>query len=252
MLRLRAWFLYVWRVIKIPWLFNEDMALKQKLQGIQVFDKNDPNGRNVKVRFRLPETEISNLDFPIIVISHNGWYLATEREHRGFTNLPYAPENFAPWWDDSGGAAVAQFKPTDSPYFSYFPLPYNFDYIIDVYTRFMFEHAMPIISQLAAPNRLDPKFGFLDIPQDGTKRTMQLLGGPDFYTQEDENGKRLFQISYLIRVFSELVPAIVQAALANIVNIDLSVYADTADLHHNAMQENVGIISASTTASWNS
>lgn len=235
----------------MPWLLNEDAALKFKLQSLQVSDKNDPNGREVKVRYRLPEVEVSNLDFPIIIISHNGWYPAPEREHRGYTNLPYAPEGFSTWWDDSGGSSVAEFDPTDSPYYSYFPIPYNFDYRIDVLCRFMHEHTIPLISALAAFDRLHPRFGFLDIPQDGTKRTLQLLGGPDMTTLKDENDKRLFQVTYLVRVFSELLPQIVQPVLSNMINLDLSVYTDTSNLTGSALAESRGILSVGAATSWN-
>lgn len=233
----------------MPWLFNEDLALKVKLQGLTVTDKNDPNGKSVKVRYRLPETEVSNLDFPIIVITHENWTLANDREHRGYTNLPYAPEGFNPWWDDSGGPAIAEFDPTDSPYLSYFPLPYNFDYRIDVYCRFMREHMIPLVAALAQYNRLNAKFGFLDIPQDGTKRTMQLLGGPDIQSIKDENDKRLFRTTYLVRVFSELVPQIVHNALVSQVNIDLSVYSDTNDLIGSDLA-NFGILSVGANTAW--
>jgi hypothetical protein len=235
----------------MPWLFNEDAALKAKLQGLQVFDKNDPNGRNVKVRYRLPETEVANLDFPIIVISHNIWSLASEREHRGLIQLPYAPEGKATWWDDSGGSAVAEFDPNDSPYFSYVPLPYNFDYRVDLYCRFMHEHTIPLVAALAAPDRLDPHFGYLDIPQDGTKRTMQLLGGPSIEALKDENDKRFFQVTYLVRVFSELVPQVLQYALVNLINLDLSVYTNTTDLTGSALTEARGILSAGAGTAWN-
>ena len=235
----------------MPWLLNEDAALKAKLQGIVVTDTNDPNGRNVPVRYRLPETEISDLTFPIIVISHNGWYLANEREHRGKMPLPYAPEGQQPWWDDSLGPAHAEFDPTDSPYNMFIPLPYNFDYQIEVYCRFMHEHTIPIVSALAQYNRLNAKFGFLDIPQDGTKRTMQLLGGPDLETLKDENDKRLFKISYLVRVFSELVPAVVSEVLATAINLDFTVYQSTHDITGSALQDARGILSVGASMAWN-
>lgn len=236
----------------MPWLFNEDAAMKKKLQGLQVFDANNPAGKNVPVRFRLPETEVSNLDFPIIVISQLSWTLANDREHRGFIQLPYAPEGFSTWWEDNGNEpGVAQFEPADSPYYSFFPLPYNFDYQIDLYCRFMRDHTLPLVSQLAGPSRLDPKFGYLDIPQDGTKRTMQLLGGPSLQAIKDENDKRLFQVTYLVRVFSELVPEVVQFVLANTINLDLSVYNDPSDLSGSALQEARGILSVGAGTAWN-
>jgi len=234
----------------LPWLLNEDAALKLKLQGLQVIDANAPNGRTVPVRFRLPETEVGDLTFPIIVIDHDGWYPAPEREHRGFVQLPYAPEGFAKWWTETGPATTT-FQPSDSPYWSFFPIPYNLDYFVTVYARIMHEHTIPLVSQLAAYDRLHPKFAFLDVPQDGTKRTMQLLGGPALTAEYDNNGKRLFSVRYKIRVFSELVPEIVQYARATQINLDLSVYQDIRDLSVEEIMETKALISVGAPVSWN-
>lgn len=234
----------------MPWLLNEDAALKAKLQGLTVTDANS-SSRRVPVRYRLPESEVADLTFPIIIIQHDGWYPANEREHRGYTNLPYAPEGYPTWWDDSGGPSVAQFDPTDSPYYSYFPIPYNFDYVITVYCRIMHEHTIPLVASLAAYDRLHPKFAFLDVPQDGTKRTLQLLGGPALETGKDDDGKRIFWTTYKVRVFSELIPAIVQPILANRVNLDLSVYSDSTDLTGAALTEAKGILSVGAGTAWN-
>jgi hypothetical protein len=212
------------------------------LQGLQVTDTNAPGGRIVPVRFRLPETEVADLTFPLIVIDHDGWYPAPEREHRGYIQLPYAPEGFNPWWADTGPATTT-FQPSDSPYWSFIPIPYNLDYYVTVYTRIMHEHTIPLVSQLAAYDRLHPKFAFLDVPQDGTKRTLQLLGGPSLIAEYDNNGKRFFQIKYKIRVFSELVPQIAQYPKVTSMNIDLSVYDDITDLTGEGLAESIGLLS---------
>ena len=236
----------------IPWLLNEDAALKAKLQGLVVFDGNSgPNGRRVPVRYRLPEVEPANLTFPIIGIEHQGWYYAPERSHEGIIQMPYAAEGFAAWWDDSGGPAIATFDPNDSPYIADFPVPYNFDYSVVVYCRFMHEHTIPIIATLATQPYLHPNYGFLDIPQDGTKRTLQLLGGPDLEDDYDANGKRFFRVTYMVRVFSELVPAIVQPILAKSINLDLSVYANSTDLTGPALTEAKGLLSVGANSTWN-
>lgn len=214
-----------------------------------VLDANAPGGRPVPVRFRLPETEVADLTYPIIVIEHDGWYIAHEREHRGFIQMPYAPEGYAPWWNpDDPDFEIA---PADSPYWSYFPLPYNLDYTISIYTRFMADHTMPLIAQLAAYNRLNAHFGFLEVPQDGTVRTLQLLGGPDASDVYDSNGKRVFRTIYKIRVFSELVPKIVQFGPAKFIDLDLSVYEDIADLSGRELQESIGLLSVGSQIAWN-
>jgi hypothetical protein len=237
----------------MPWLFNEDAALKVKLQGLTVTDANAPNGRPVPVRFRLPETEPANLTYPIIVISHAGWTPASDREHRGFTQLPYAPEGLPTWWNDSGGTNLASdtFAPADSPYRTYFPIPYNLDYQISVYCRFVREHMLPLNIALAGYDKLHPRFGFLDVPQDGTKRTLQLLGGPAPTEAYDENSKRIFRLDYLVRVFSELVPEVVQTVLTTAVNLDLSIYNSETDLTGSALIEAKGILSVGASSAWN-
>lgn len=231
----------------MPWLFNEDAALKKKLEGLTVTDANVTD-RKVPVRYRLPESEVADLTFPIIIISHNGWYPATERMHDGYTQVPYAPEGLDPWWFDTGPATTT-FLPSESPYYSWFPTPYNFDYQVSVYSRFMHDHIMPLVSSLAAYDRLPARFGFLDIPQDGTKRTMQLIGGPELQTGNDNNQKRIFWVNYIVRVFSELVPAIINPVLAKSINMDFSVYDSTDDITN--LSEAKGILSVGSSVAWN-
>ena len=235
----------------MPWLLNEDAALKFKLQGIVVSDANS-SSRNVPVRYRLPEVEPADLSYPIIVIEHNGWTVANDREHRGFIQLPYAPEGYAPWWNVTGDPATETFDPSDSPYYSYFPLPYNLDYTVTAYARFQADHMMPIVATMASYDRLNAKFGFLDIPQDGTKRTMQLLAGPTPADAYDSNGKRIFVTKWMVRVFSELVPSqIQQFSIVSQVNLDLSVYNDVEDLSGPALEESHGLLSVGSPIAWN-
>jgi hypothetical protein len=234
----------------MPWLLNEDAALKFKLQGLVVFDASAQGGRSVPVRYRMPETELADMSYPIIIIEHDGWFPAPEREHRGYTKLPYAPEGLAPWWNDTGPATTI-YDPNDSPYWSFIPIPFNLDYTIKVLARFQTDHMMPIIAQLAAYDRLHPKFGFLDVPQDGTKRTLQLLGGPAPVDMYDSNGKRVFQTVYKIRVFSELVPQVLQYALVKQINLDLSVYQDIEDLTGFELEESHGLLSVGSPIAWN-
>lgn len=232
------------------WLVNEDAALKLKLQGLIVSDANS-SSRSVTVKYMNPEVEISDLTFPCIIIAHDGWYPAPERMHDGYTTLPYAPEGLDPWFADTGPETTL-FNPNDSPYFSqWFPIPYNFDYTISVYTRFMHEHAIPIISALAQYDYLHPKYGYLNIPQDGTKRTLQLLAGPSMNYDKDKNDKRMFRIDYKVRIFSELIPQIIQPTLAKTVHVDFSIYNSNEDLTIASVQESKSLLSVGTAMTWN-
>jgi hypothetical protein len=227
----------------MPWLLNEDAALKKKLQGLTVTDANAPiGGRPVPVRFRLPETELSDTQFPLIVIEHAGLSRDPEREHRGYIQLPYVPEGEDPrgiWpleydvidgvpegttlpsgqivgdpnvaddgvdeTEDPAGEDTYTVDPADVPFYSDFPIPYNIDYQITVYSRKAL-HDRVLVASLAANDRIPERFGFLEIPEDGTFRRLDLIGGPSPEVEKDRDGKRIFRSIYAVRVSSELLP----------------------------------------------
>lgn len=222
----------------MPWLYNEDAALKAKLQGLFVYDGNAPEGRSVPVRFKLPEDELANLQYPILIIEHLGMYPDPEREHRSASTyqIPYAPEGYAQW-NYGEGEFGPTLDPSLSPYFGFFPIPYNFDYKVTLYGRFMTQHIRPLSTQLLTEPYLPYHFGYLKVPQDGTVRSMFLLGGPDYVYAKDEDDKRLFAVTYRVRVFTELVQNVQSLESfggtmvpVNTVSLDLSVYADIADI----------------------
>lgn len=233
----------------MPWLRNEDAALKFKLQGLLVNDANAPaGGRQVKVRYRLPETELANLDYPIIILEHAGLFPAPEREHRGYIQYPYAPEGYAPWWRPG---IDLTYDPALSPYRQYFPVPYNFDYQVTVYGRSMVEHIQPLVTQLATYNYLPYHFGFLNVPQDHTVRTLQLMGGPEFAYTKDNDGKRRYEVRYRVRVFSEVVPPIPTPVPVTDIHVDLSVYEDVENLRIEDLTQSFDIKAAGLGIGWN-
>ena len=242
----------------MPWLYSEDAALKFKLQGLTVQDANAPGGeRPVPVRFKLPEDELANLSYPIIIIEHAGMYPAPEREHRGYIQLPYAPEGFPQWW----GPNDVTVDPAQSPYYAYFPVPFNFDYVITVYARFMTQHLRPLIATLLTEPYIPYHFGYLDVPQDGTHRSMFLMGGADVTYAKDEDDKRLFAVSFKVRVFSELVQDVYTLVSyggtlvpVNTVEIDLKVYSDVTDIKLTTpaeIEKHVGIHSFGSSSAFN-
>lgn len=243
----------------MPWLRNEDAALKRKLQDLVVYDENAPEGgRDVPVRYRLPQDELANLSYPIIIIKHAGLYPDPEREHRGYVQLPYAPEGFDQWWPASDDTKA---DVTLSPYFANFPMPWRFNYEIILYARFMGVHVQPLVAQLATQNYLPAKWGFLEVPQDGTVRSMFLQGGPEFGYGTDEDGKRMIKVTYLISLFAELVEN-VQSLVpfggtlvpVNTVDLDLRVYSDVSKISMNTPAEietHRGILSVGVGSSFN-
>jgi len=191
----------------MPWIFAEDAALKKTLSGLTVTDVNAPDGRPVGVRFRLPETELADLVYPVLIIEHASILRDSEREHRGIIQLPYAPEGL-PLWDDPG-LADGMLDPRLSPYTSEFPVPYTIDYAVTLMAR-RSAHLVDLIGQLAAHDRLPARFGALEIPEDGTVRRVEITGGPDFAENKDADGKRLFTAAYRVRIPTELAPEPIQ------------------------------------------
>jgi hypothetical protein len=206
----------------MPWLINEDRAVKAKLQGLTVTDVNAPDGRAVAVRYRVPESELAQQTFPLIVIEHAGIDKADEREHRGYVHLPYAPEGAEKWWNPDDPS----YDVTKSPYIVEFPIPYDLRYRIVVFSR-TYWHDMALAAALAQHDRIPARFGFLSIPEDGTVRRLDLLGGPELVDTRDEDGKRLFRREYLISVSSEMLPATASHyAQAQSVALDFEYYLE--------------------------
>lgn len=195
----------------MPWIRNEDAAIKRKFLGLKVDDGTSGAGRDVVVRFRLPETELADATFPMIIINPASQSRATDREHRGPTTLPYFPEP-VPTADadiiDPVTGLVTNWDPTEdvnkSPFrVEDYPIPYNFDYPVTVYARKQ-DHAVQLMSDLAQIDRIPERFGYLEVPEDGTVRTLELLGGPDVQPDKDGDGKRIFRVQYIVRIVSEL------------------------------------------------
>jgi len=184
-------------------IFNEDRALKEKLSGLVVDDVNAlSTGRPVEVLWLNGDIELNNLTFPSIVICNKGITRAQERESRGWTQLPYAPEGFK-LWDNYTDV-------TESPYWSQAPIPYNVEYQIEVLAR-TDVHSTYLRAILAGPDYLPARFGYLEIPEDNTIRRLDLDAGPTEVSSRDSEGKRLFHSAYAVKVSTELLPQQIEA-----------------------------------------
>ena len=200
----------------MPWLLNEDAAIKAKFQGLFVNDSSaPPGGRPVAVRFTVPGYELATMTYPTIAISHSGVSRASDREHRGPVYLPYVPEDYPndtpardgqPYIPD-GATAV---DPDRSPFYTQDqPVPHNIDYQVVAYNR-LEQHQTELTAKLAEIDRIPPRFGYVEVPEDGTVRSLDLIGGPERVAEKDENGKRVFRTHYSVRVYAELPLYVVQ------------------------------------------
>lgn len=181
----------------MPWLLNEDAAMRRKLQGLVITD--GTLELPVGVRFSLPEGELADQTFPLIVIERTRAQRDPRREARGRVQLGYAPEGLDVWDDMK--------DPSRSPYFTENPIPYLVEYQVTVMARKQ-SHITYLTAKLASVEYLPARFGYLEIPEDGTIRSVELSGGPEFHTGWDEYRKRLFQAVYLTQITSEVLGSV--------------------------------------------
>lgn len=193
----------------------ESRAMRKKLEGMTASASSYPQGRGIPVEYVEPDFELVKASYPGIYIAYGAVTKANDREVRGPTNLQYAPPGLPvdvqvpEDMDNKDSTATVNWPDTgfdrlSSPYYvADHPIPYNLDFQVAVLTR-NYQQTFEIIGQLQDIERLPERFGFLEVPEDGTVRTLELLGGPDTSVIRDEDGKRLVQTLYSVRVAAEL------------------------------------------------
>jgi hypothetical protein len=197
---------------KTPYIESE--ALKKHFAGVKVTSSTYPQGREVPVSFVNPQFELKSASYPGIYLSYAGMSRAREREVRGRANLQYAPPGFPADvlvpkdFEDKDSLETEPWNLTfdkdKSPYSVWdHPIPYDLDFNITVVSR-DYQQMFEIIAQLDEAERIPARFGGLQVPQDGTIRTLELLGGPNTSALKDEDGKRLLQTVYTVRVAAEI------------------------------------------------
>jgi hypothetical protein len=181
----------------MPFVINEDAALKTLLQGITVSDAGN-SARPVPVYYGQPDKEIRAQTYPYITIDLVGIKEDTERAHRGFVPTTYVPENLTGWVDSTSGELISSIN---------FPIPVDLFYQVVTYAR-QPRHDRQIIAALTSQGRLPFRFGQLHIPEDNTDRRLDMLG----FSKRDttESGKRLFSNIYNIRISAELFPDLIE------------------------------------------
>jgi len=174
----------------MPFIINEDSALKTLLQGVTVSDAGNAT-RPVPVYYGQPDKEIRAQTYPYITLDLVGLKEDAERAHRGYVAMTYAPEGSTLQASSSG-------VPLNT---TQFPIPVDLFYQIVTYAR-QPRHDRQLVAALLSPARLPLRFGQLRIPEDNTIRRLDMLG----FSKRDttESGKRLFSNVYNIRISAEL------------------------------------------------
>jgi hypothetical protein len=171
----------------MPFILNEDKALKTLLTGITVSDDKNAS-RPVGVWFGQPDVEIRAQAYPYITIDLINVQEAYDRAARGIlSSLDYTPEDFEPI-DEGYGELIP------------FPIPYNLDYQISTFARHP-RHDRQILSELHRVG-LTSRYNSLDIEEDGTVRFFYVM--QTMKRDRTEEDRRLFCNIFNIRVHSEL------------------------------------------------
>ena len=170
----------------MPFIINEEAALKTLLTGITVAD-NSKSNRPVGVFYGQPDLQIRAQAYPYITIDLIGINEDTTRAHRGVVPTTYPIEGVS----------------LDVGSLTSFPIPVDLLYQVATWSR-QPRHDRQIIASLFAHNRLPFRFGQLFIPEDGTNRRLDVLGFSKRDTTEAD--KRLFSNVYNIRISAELFP----------------------------------------------
>lgn len=179
----------------MPQFYNEDQAVKTKLQGLSVSDATS-DARPVTVRYRAPENAYADQSFPLIVLDRVAATFDPARAHTGYIRIPYVPEGYRPYPSAPGMAG--------SPYWSEFPIPMFVDYGVTLLCRKAL-HLTSLLATLETFNYLPPRYGFLVVPQDNTVRRLDVLSGPQTDAVRDEQNKRLLRATWRIRTTAELI-----------------------------------------------
>jgi hypothetical protein len=187
-------------------LFAEDKALKEHLQGITVSDLKQST-RQVKVWFGYPDVELRAQEYPYLVIDLYDIQPASDRQSSGI------------WMDNTnrGTQPVA----AESTYSYYAPVVYDLYYQVSSYSRHPRHDRGIMLSMLNS--KIPGKYGHLMVPQDngvGTVARHMFLEG---FVKRDsiEDGRRLFRNVFSIRVVSEMTPLVPDVATPQVETVNL-------------------------------
>jgi len=171
----------------MPFILNEDAALKSLLSGITVSDGGNPS-RPVAVFYGQPDKELRQQSYPYITLDLVGIKEDTTRAHRGYIPISYLPDN---------GTTLDSNKEYSTGY----PIPVDLIYQVSTWAR-QPRHDRQIIASLLSFGRLPLRFGQLYVPQDNTIRRLDVLG----FSKRDstEQDKRLFSNVFNVRISAEI------------------------------------------------
>ena len=191
-------------------LLAEDAAVKARFSGMTVTDDKNAS-RPVQVFFRYPEGDTERT-YPFITIEMIDIVHALDRQHSevrvyastgtaasvqftGATAMEYWPSEHHNFTQYSGNAPVVSANDF---------LPVDILYQVSTYTRSAL-HDRQLSSQMLH-SRARLRYGFIDVPEDGTIRRFDLLDWVTADLLDPEAGyrKRIFRKVYTLKMSAEM------------------------------------------------
>jgi hypothetical protein len=187
-------------------LFAEDSALKLRFSNIAVTDDRNQQ-RPLSVFFRYPEKETEK-QYPFITLERVAIAHATNRQeserffyYTGSTDLPRSEINYFP--SELTSAELAELA-NGGRLRMEAPVPVNITYLVTTYARNPI-HDVQITSTLLR-SIVPFRRGFIEIPEDGTVRRLDLLQWQqsDITDQEAGQRKRIFRKVFTLVMNAEI------------------------------------------------
>lgn len=174
------------------WLFDEDRALRDLMKGMTVSD-NEAGGKTrvVEAWFGHPDLELREQKYPYVTIDLLNIQEGADRVARGHLIIADPPA----WW------GLAPLKAWQIGYLLEMPTPVDLDYQISTWARNP-RHDRQILKQMITGGRTMLRNGLL-YTADKKIRRMDYLGHVK-RDVADENGKRLFNNVFRVRISSEV------------------------------------------------
>lgn len=195
--------------IKRGLLLAEDEALKAKLSNITVAAPREGDGRKrAKVWFGFPDQERER-SYPYITIDLIDLVFANDRAHSAQLNtIDYWPSEYATFAEWAEANSVA-YNPTTQWALAREFHPYNIIYQVATHARTA-QHDRELMATLIGTAYLPDRWGYLQVPADGSERHLIREG---FSTADyiepvagGGDGKRVFRKVYNVSVTAEIPP----------------------------------------------
>ncbi|MCA1784092.1 MAG: hypothetical protein ABR616_09700 [Dermatophilaceae bacterium] len=206
----------------------EDAALKRKFEGLKV---SYPKERDVGVWFRWPNKEIRDVTWPLIALDLVDIVKASHREHQGGpvslerADGPYTPYGFEPDLNAPEFTAIAEDWPT----------PYDLFYTVTVACKDP-RHERELLAKMLGQMDLAPhRWGFIEIPEDGTVRRFETVAINDQTGRNSANDieyRRVYTVKIETELFTgwvedKLKPSLISVVLtANDTDIEEQIASD--------------------------